>query len=159
MIYYLTSTFSLSLVNLFRMKQIIIRISFSMCDDGRHVVTDEESTLSQRTRRVMCTFYRLCSPLRHRRWRSLVFVVIIADEYERERERERESVRRAARTEQTNTSKDRKRKQTRWKEYISQRSESTIISLSQHRVIDQEMRNSEHNSITKTRNEKKICIY
>lgn len=51
-----------------------------MCD-GRHVVADEESTLSYRMHTVICTF----SPLRHQRCRSLVFVVIIADEYERER--------------------------------------------------------------------------
>ncbi len=55
-------------------------IKFSICD-GRHIVADEESTLLYRMHTVVCAFYRLCSPRRHR---SLVFVVIIADEYERE---------------------------------------------------------------------------
>lgn len=88
-----TSTFSL--VNLFQMKSIIILISFNMCD-GRHVIADEESTLSYRMHTVMCTFYRLRSPLRHQRCRSLIFVVIIADEYERERARARERENRAS---------------------------------------------------------------
>jgi len=83
-------------------------IKFSMCD-GRHVAADEESALLYRMHTVVvCTFYRLRSPLRHQRRRSLVFVVIIADECERER-----------RTGQANA-KDGKRKQTKWKEHIYQ---------------------------------------
>ena len=59
-------------------------IGFSVCD-GRHVVADEESTLLYRKCIQQCA---RSIALRHRRCRSLVFVVIIADECEQRMEKQ-----------------------------------------------------------------------
>lgn len=122
-------TSTLSLVNLFQMKSIIILISFNMCD-GRHVIADEESTISYRMHTVMCTFYRLRSPLRHQRCRSLIFVVIIADEYERERARARQREREPGKRTRQKTERENKLNGRNTYPSYTNRSESTIVSLS-----------------------------
>ena len=61
-------------------------IGFSMCD-GRHAAADKESVFLYRMYMIECACsIALRSPLRHRRRRSLVFVIIIADAYEKRTE-------------------------------------------------------------------------
>lgn len=58
-------------------------IGFSMCD-GRHVAADKESTrLYRECIQQYARSIALRSPSRQQRCRSLVFVIIIADEYKK----------------------------------------------------------------------------